>query len=100
MTKEFEAMGFSVLDLSQFGKGVPDILIGSKGYSVVGTDEELKKFLDSKKIKYFEGINLLVEIKSEKGRLSTDQKKFFSWWKGFRVMLRKVEELCIKKLPF
>lgn len=65
--------GCSVLILSQVGKGCPDIAVG------------------------FGGFTILMEIKDgsrppSERRLTDDEQKFFSKWKGSAVVVKSLDE--------
>ena len=60
--------GASVELLSQVGKGCPDIIVG------------------------WRGVNLLMEIKGEKGKLNELQESWFEGWNGQAVVVRTVDE--------
>ena len=68
--KVFERTGAMVVRINDDRvKGIPDLLVGYKGY------------------------NLLVEVKTEKGTLSPEQLEFISEWPGGRPFVaRSVEE--------
>lgn len=71
-----KSIGCSVLSLADKGHGVPDLLVG------------------------FRGRNYLVEVKSEKGKLTPDQEIFFQTWKGQTMVFRNAEEIIeFFKLP-
>ncbi|MCH7882718.1 MAG: hypothetical protein IIB69_14370 [Proteobacteria bacterium] len=61
--KAFLALGCDVFDLSSVGNGLCDLVVG------------------------LVGINLLVEIKSEKGKLTPAQTEFFKTWKGQKIII-------------
>lgn len=62
-------VGASVQHLHALAKGCPDILVG------------------------FQGRNYLMEIKNgPRGRLTTDQERFFQEWQGQVVVVRNIEE--------
>lgn len=61
-------MGASVLHLHQLGHGAPDIVIG------------------------YRGINLLVEIKHQRGKLTEDEQTFADTWRGNVAIVRDVDE--------
>ncbi len=61
--KAFEALGCSVFDLSNVGGGLCDLLVG------------------------LVGINLLVEIKNPKGKLTPAQTDFFKNWRGQKTII-------------
>ena len=60
-------MGASVLDLSQFGKGVPDLAVGIRG------------------------LNFFVEVKTPAGRLTPSQVLFHQDWRGNIIIARSGE---------
>lgn len=57
-----------VFDLSAVGQGCPDIMVGVRG------------------------VNLLMEIKTDRGRLTTDQEIFHRSWPGNVVVVRTLQE--------
>lgn len=67
----FKKLGFSVFDARRVGQSFPDLVIAKNE------------------------INILVEIKSEKGKLSEGQKKFQDNWQGWIETVVTVED-CIK----
>jgi hypothetical protein len=64
------AIGCSVLDLSRMGKGTPDILVFCPRLHAY----------------------CLVEIKSDKGKMTPAQKKFHADWRGPVVVVKSVDE--------
>src|SRR5512146_999648 len=60
--------GVSVLPLSAFGEGLPDLLVG------------------------INGVNFLLEVKSRRGTLTPSQQAFFRGWRGQAVIVRSSEE--------
>lgn len=60
--------GASVFSLHAVGRGVPDLLVG------------------------FRGNNYLLEVKSEKGKLTEDQEKWINNWRGHVAIVRSVGE--------
>lgn len=70
IVQAFRAMGCSVLSLAQVGKGCPDLVIGTHG------------------------INLLVEVKTPKGKLTNDQSAFIAGWKGGYDVVRTTEDVA------
>ena len=60
--------GYSVFDLHCVGKGFPDIIVGCHNH------------------------NILVEIKSEGGKLNELEHKFFNTWQGPMCVVNSVEE--------
>jgi hypothetical protein len=73
IVKALRKAGCSVLILSQVGGGVPDLLVG---------------FMD-----VLDRFNLLLEVKSPDGRLSSEQKIWHEGWKGPRpIVVRSIDE--------
>ena len=68
IVEELRGAGASVLLLHQVGHGCPDVLIG------------------------WRGVNLLVEIKSDVGKLTDDEREFFDTWRGQVTIVRTVED--------
>ena len=62
----FRSLGCSVLSLAAMGKGVPDLLVATKG------------------------ITWLVEVKTPKGKQTLDQIEFAKTWKGKQTIVRDV----------
>lgn len=58
--------GASVVQLDD--RGLPDLLIGYKG------------------------VNVLVEVKTARGKLTPDQEKFFEMWKGQASVIRTIPD--------
>lgn len=65
----FRHIGYTVLDLGAVGDGCPDICVGKFGYSH------------------------LVEIKTEEGRLTSDQQEFKQVWEGNYDIVRSIEDV-------
>jgi hypothetical protein len=62
------AIGRSVLSLHRLGQNAPDLLVGN-------------------------GVtNILVEVKTTKGRLSDGQRAFLEWWRGPSAVVRSLDE--------
>ena len=59
---------WKVLDLAAMGKDCPDVLVGTPRS------------------------NVLLEIKTAKGKLSPGQEKFFATWPGPKAVVRTVDE--------
>lgn len=69
--------GYSVLILSNVGKGCPDLLVG------------------------LNSLNVLVELKDpaqppSKRALTSDEVQFFDTWKGFAIVAESVDEIINK----
>jgi hypothetical protein len=67
LVEAFRRLGCSVLSLAAVGKGVPDLLVATRG------------------------ITWLVEVKMPKGRETADQIAFISGWKGCRALVRDLD---------
>lgn len=72
IVKTARELGASVADIHEVGRGVPDLVIGYKG------------------------VNLLVEVKSDSGRLTPTQERFISQWMGRVYIVKSSDDL--KKL--
>lgn len=64
----FNKMGANVFYLAGVGCGLPVLLVGVNGF------------------------NLLVEVKSPKGKLTPDQNRFFLYWRGQSIVIRNTDE--------
>jgi len=62
------AIGRSVLSLHRLGQDAPDLIVGN-GVS-----------------------NVLIEVKTAKGKLSEGQKEFFQIWRGPKAVVRSLDE--------
>ena len=62
----FRSLGCSVLSLAAMGKGVPDLLVATKGNT------------------------WLVEVKMPKGKQTADQIEFAKHWQGKQTIVRDV----------
>ncbi len=69
IVKDCRALGMTVLHLHEVGKGCPDIAVGWRGK------------------------NALIEIKSEGGELTPDEKEFFAMWRGQRGIAYNVQDV-------
>jgi len=65
----FREKGATVFPTHQLGKGFPDIVVG------------------------YAGKNVLIEIKSEKGSLTGDERLFHSMWRGEVCIVRTKEDV-------
>lgn len=70
-----EALGASVVQVNQ--ENLPDLLVG---FSHLLTGVKM---------------NLLVEVKSQTGKLTTGQQKFFHDWTGQKAVVRSSEEMFV-----
>lgn len=68
ITKDLIKAGVSVRSLHKVGKGIPDLLCG------------------------FRGITKIIEIKTEDGELTPDQKEFIENWNGQYAIAKNSEE--------
>lgn len=66
--KALRILSATVQSLHIVGRGCPDLVIG------------------------YRGVNLLAEVKSEKGRLTDLERKWFETWRGQVEIIRSVEE--------
>lgn len=72
IVRAFRQCGASVKVLSQVGAGFPDLLIGWRGE------------------------NILVEVKSGRGKLRENQKEFREVWRGKKpVVIRTTDEVFL-----
>lgn len=74
-----------MVHLHRLGHGVPDILVGVPGITIVG--HITQGFLDLLKLglpncKIYRGANLLLEIKMPGKDLTEDEAEFFEEYKG------------------
>ena len=74
VVSQLRKCGFSVLILSNIGKGCPDLLVG------------------------LNGVNLLVELKDENKppsakKLTPDEVQFFDTWKGKAILAENAEQI-------
>jgi hypothetical protein len=71
---EFRRLGATVQTLHTVGRGVPDLLVGYKG------------------------LNLLVEVKSERGVFTPEQVKWFEKWQGTVYTIWTISdcEMCLE----
>ncbi|MHA2248690.1 MAG: hypothetical protein ACXADY_27340 [Candidatus Hodarchaeales archaeon] len=86
---------------SRVDKNQPELVewLRNHGYSVALTHMVGKNFPDIVIAKF--GKNVLIEIKSEKGKLSEGQEKFASCWQGAYACVNSLEELkCVLKAFF
>jgi len=68
IVKALRECGADVFLLHEVGKGFPDIIVGIRG------------------------ANYLMEIKSEKGKLTPAEIEFFDTWRGQKALVRSVDE--------
>ena len=70
-------VGYSVLDLSAVGGGCPDLLVGGVSR------------------RSGERINVLIEVKTAKGRIRKNQMEFADNWRGPLYIARTIEEALL-----
>lgn len=69
IARELRAFGMSVRHTHTIGKGFPDIVVG------------------------WRGVTLLVELKTDNGRMTDDEMIFFETWRGAAIMAKSSEEI-------
>lgn len=72
IVKALKNAGYSVHDTHALGGGFPDIIVGCGGR-----------------------VNILMEIKTEKGELNKKEKEFFSTWLGPVYIVRSPEDALL-----
>lgn len=96
--REFlHALGYETATIHQLGGGLPDIIVGAGGITLIGRfDQErmiafLREALDkqpwSPQIAFFKGANLLVEVKDgskppSARKLTKDEEEWHEKWTG------------------
>lgn len=94
IVEALRAAGGSVVHLHQLGQGIPDILVGLPGVTVIGrlSDHtlELLESIDGLTILY--GANVLIEIKMPGNDLTEDEAEFFGEYNGQREVVFSPEE--------
>ena len=68
IVSQLREIGCTVQDLSRVGGGVPDLLVG------------------------FRGVNLLMEVKTAKGKLNPRQVDWHGEWRGDAVVVRDFDD--------
>lgn len=81
--------GCTVWDLHEVGLTFPDILVG-----VPWANTTLQHRLPGGTVRYdsMPGGNLLIEIKTEHGKLREGQSAFFAAWPGPKAVVRNIEQ--------
>lgn len=69
IVEAFRAHGWSVQSLATIGKGCPDLLVGKHGR------------------------DLVVEVKTAKGKLTRDEAKWIDAWRGSVHIVRTVDDV-------
>ena len=72
MVKCFQDLGCTVVDLSQVGGGMLDLLIGCVG------------------------VDCIVEVKTEDGELRTCQENFIARWRGRMPAVVRTQQDCVE----
>ena len=95
IVEALRASGASVVHLHQLGHGIPDLLCGLEGITIVGHVSELlleilRIALDDCVIHH--GANLLLEIKMPGKDLTDDEAEFFEEYKGQCAMVFDYKE--------
>lgn len=68
IVRALRGIGASVQSLAPVGKGVPDLLVG------------------------YNGVNFLMEVKMDKGKLTDDQVQWHGAWMGKVYIVRSIED--------
>jgi hypothetical protein len=86
--------GASVVLTFRLGEGIPDILVGVPGVTIVGhVSESLLELIESVDgLVVHHGANLLIEIKSPGGDLTDDEAKFLEEYRGQMTVVFSAEE--------
>ena len=94
IVEALRAEGASVVHLHQLGKGIPDLLVGLEGITIVGHVSppllELLEALDECRV--YNGANLLIEVKMPGKDLTDDEAEFFEEYRGQREMVFSPKE--------
>lgn len=100
IVEALRAAGASVVHLHQIGHGVPDLLLGLPGLTIVGhispqLEMLLRMALESQpgtRCRIHHGANLLIEVKMPGKDLTEDEAKFFEEYRGQRTTIFSAEE--------
>jgi hypothetical protein len=94
IVEALRAGGASIVHLHQLGQGIPDILVGAPGVTIVGhVSEELLELIRSiDGLIIHHGANLLIEIKPPGGDLTDDEAKFLEEYRGQMTVVFSAEE--------
>lgn len=93
-------VGTSVCSLASVGHGVPDLLIGMSGLTLVGRfNPQVVRWLLKREedIAIYDGANLLMEVKdgakSPSAQILTpDEQKWHQEWQGQLMVVRTIDE--------
>ena len=72
VVKALEKIGCSVYDAHRIGGGLPDLIVG------------------------YRGLTMLVEVKTPKGKLREGQEQWIREWRGFTCVVRSPEDAIEK----
>lgn len=93
---QYRQTGSSVESLAAVGGGVPDLLVGCAGVMVVGRNftvtDIANRLAGLGVITILDGCNLLVEVKTEAGKLLRSQIDWHNEWRGQVATCRTVAE--------
>jgi len=94
IVEALKAAGASVVHLHQLGQGIPDILVGLPGITIVGklSEHMLKLFRSIDGLTIHHGANLLIEIKMPGKDLTDDEAEFFEEYRGQCTIVFSPEE--------
>ena len=82
IVEALRGVGCSVISLAQHGNGLPDLLVGIP-YGRINTEVG--------KVGYY-GVNLLMEVKTLRGKHTPEQKLFFETWPAPNVTVKSIDE--------
>lgn len=99
IVKALREAGASIAHLHTIGHGVPDILVGVQGLTIVGkfSVRRVKELLHAVHgLKIIEGANLLLELKdgektASQQKLTDDEVEFHENWKGQIAIINSPE---------
>lgn len=93
---QLEQTGASVESLAAVGGGVPDLLVGCAGVTVVSrfvtVADIAGRLAGLGPVTILDGCNLLIEVKTDKGLLRESQIRWHSQWRGQVAVCRTVQE--------
>lgn len=93
-------VGTSVSSLAAVGHGVPDLVVGTCGLTLVGrfNVEAVRRLLESvEDVVIHEGATLLLEVKdgakvASKRRLTPDEARWHQEWQGSALVVESVDD--------
>lgn len=93
---QLEQTGASVESLAAVGGGVPDLLVGCAGVTVVSrfvtVADIARRLAGLGPVTVLGGCNLLIEVKTEAGKLRESQIDWHNKWRGQVAVCRTVGE--------